>query len=143
MKKLAKMSPLMKRIALGKTIGFAIGAIMWGYLSYLTDIDTAFIFWILLWCSITGVLIGAMWIMHKHPLFGFKMWWLLRGSLIGAMMFGTLSLVSYDMISQVMEVFYIGYFKSPYWIMIDGAILGAVIDYFATKYYGQGKKLFK
>jgi hypothetical protein len=27
--------------------------------------------------------------------------------------------------------------------MIDGAILGAIIDYFATKHYWQGKKLLK
>jgi hypothetical protein len=51
------------------------------------------------------------------------------------MMFGTLALVSYDSISLLMSQSYLGYFKSPYWIMIDGAILGAIIDYFATKHY--------
>ena len=143
MKKLAKMTPLMKRIALGKTMGFFMGLTPWIFLIYLTDIDTRVILGLLLWMSITGVLIGAMWIMHKHPVLGFKMWWLLRGSLIGAMMFGTVSLLSYDSLSQIVNILSFGYLESAYWIIIDGAILGATIDYFATKYYWQGKKLLK
>jgi uncharacterized membrane protein len=71
-KSLAKMTPLMKRITLGKTLGFLIGAISWLYLVYFTSLDTTFAFGVLLWCTITGVLIGAMGVLNKHPLFDFK-----------------------------------------------------------------------
>lgn len=30
--------------------------------------------------------------------------------------------------------------SSPYWIIIEGAIVGLIIGYFATKYGGEGKE---
>ncbi len=142
MKALASMSPFMKRVALGKTLGLVFGLSGLAYLVFYTDTSMQFAFGMLLWYMMTGVVIGAFGVMNKHPLLGFKMNWVFRWALFGGFMFLALALVWYDVLGSMLSN-YGSWFKSPYWIIVDGMFFGLITDYFATKCYWEGKKLFK
>jgi len=131
----------MKRVALGKTIGLIFGLVWLIYTAYYTSISLEFGVGVLFLYIITGALIGMIGVMNKHPLFGFKMPWWLRGSLMWGFMFLLLPLLGYNTMVNIMTE--MGSNMSPYWAILDGIVFWATTDYLATKWYWEGKKIVK
>jgi len=66
-------------------------------------------------------------------------WWF-RSTFVGAWMNFVLTLFIYDRLS-VMMVDLVGQdslLQSPFWFVAEGAIVGFVIGYFATRFGGEG-----
>jgi hypothetical protein len=130
------------RIVVGKITGFTIGTLALVLLP-LISIDTSLEFRIgfLLLMVMMGAMIGLVGIFTQHPLFPFiAMPWWLRGPSIGILFFLILVLLAKDSLLSLMSldiVMWMG-LTSPYWALIDGAILGGLMGYLTTKICGEG-----
>lgn len=130
------------RVFVGEIIGFTIGVLALVLLPLLS-IDTSLEFRLgfLLLMVTMGATIGFVGMFTHHPLFPFiAMPWWIRGSSIGVLFFLILVLLAKDSLLPLMSldmVVWMG-FTSPYWALIDGAILGGLIGYSATKICGEG-----
>ena len=134
---------LMTRVAIGKGIGFLIGLIGFVCLPYfLPEADWLIRWGILLWYTTLGAIIGVFGVFTRHPLFNLPMPWWIRAPLVGAWMNFVLTFFAYDtMRAMLLSVFGEGgALASPFWFVAEGAIIGLVIGYFATRFGGEGKE---
>jgi len=67
-------------------------------------------------------------------------WWF-RAGLLGAWMNFVLTFFAYDAMQAMMVSLFgeAGTLSSPFWFVAEGAILGLVIWYFATRFGGEGE----
>ncbi len=132
---------IITRVAIGKAIGFAVGLIGFIGIPYLAP-DTGWqLRWgILLWYTTLGAVIGVFGIFSRHPVLMFPLPWWIRAPLIGGWMNFVLTFFAYDQ----MRVFLIAVFgsgstlTSPFWFVLEGAIVGGVIGLCATRVGGEG-----
>ena len=132
---------LMMRIAIGKGIGFLFG--LAGFIllpSFLPDASGLLRWGILFWYPTVGAFIGVFGVVTYHPVLKLPMPWWFRSSLIGAWMNFVLAFFAYDAMANMMVSFFgeDGALSSPFWFVAEGAIIGLVIGYFATKFGGEG-----
>lgn len=133
---------LVTRIVIGKALGFFFGLAGFISLPYFLPEATLLLRWgILLWYTTLGAIIGVFGIFTYHPVLNFPFPWWLRAPLLGAWMNFVLTLFAFDIMLVMMQsVFGVdGILTSPFWFVLEGAIVGLMIDYFATKYGGEGK----
>lgn len=133
---------LMTRIAIGKLIGFAVGLITFFVLPYaLPDASALFRWGMLFWLTTVGAVIGVFGVFTWHPILGLPLPWWLRSSIIGAWMMFVLTFFAYDEMAAIMATTFgpDGLLSSPFWTVIDGAVLGLIIGFFATRFGGEGK----
>ena len=136
---------LLKRVAIGKTMGFMFGLI--GLLSipyFLPEEGWHFRIGIMFWYMLLGVMVGFMGTWAKHPVLNFRMHPVFRGALIGGFLNLTLVLIAYEKFELIISSMQNtgGFqFQSPYCFIIEGIILGIIIDLVATKYAGEGNEL--
>jgi hypothetical protein len=132
---------LVTRIAIGKLIGFALGLIglvvipiLWPDSSWMERIGFLF------WYTTVGAFIGVIGVFTWHPILKLPMPWWFRSTLIGAWMNFVLTLFIYDRLAAMMLELMgeNGLFMSPFWFVAEGAIVGLVIGYFATRFGGEG-----
>ncbi len=66
-------------------------------------------------------------------------WWF-RAPLLGAWMNFVLTFFAYDVMEEMMITIFgvTGALASPFWFTLEGAIVGLVIGYFATRIGGEG-----
>ena len=134
---------LMLRVAVGKVIGLAFGLAGFVVLLVLypeTGWRTA---WgILLWYTTVGAIIGVFGVFTYHPVLRMPMPWWFRAPLLGAWMNFVLTFFAYDVMEELMIAFFDahGTLASPFWFTLEGAIVGLVIGYFATRIGGEGKE---
>ena len=78
--------------------------------------------------------------MTTIPVINVAMPWWFRGVYIGAFLNLSIALVAYVTLGLLMlSVFGVdGLIASPFWVVLEGAIFGFIIDYLATKYAGEG-----
>lgn len=110
---------LVTRIAIGKGIGFLVGLI--GFISlplFLPEAGWLIRWGILLWYTTLGAIIGVFGVFTYHPVLKLPMPWWFRAPLLGA-----------D-----------GILTSPFWFAAEGALVGLVIGYVATRFGGEGKE---
>ena len=71
-------------------------------------------------------------------------WWL-RAPFVGAWLNFVLTLFAYDLIGDTMIVLFGqgGALQSPWWFVLEGAIVGAIIGYLATRFGGEGPESVK
>ncbi len=134
---------LVTRIAIGKGVGFAFGLIGFLSLPYIAPEAGLMIRWgILLWYTTLGALIGVFGVFTRHPVLKLPLPWWLRASFLGAWMNFVLTLFAYDAMAEVMvEVFgAAGLLTSPFWFVLEGALVGLLIGYAATRFGGEGKE---
>ncbi len=95
----------------------------------------------LLWYTTLGALIGLFGVLDWHPVFRLPMRWWFRSIFVGAWMNFVLTLFIYDRLSVMMVdlVGQDGLLQSPFWFVAEGAIVGFVIGYFATRFGGEGR----
>jgi hypothetical protein len=69
-------------------------------------------------------------------------------SLLGSWMNFILTFFAYDPMQELMVIMFgpngfmiaNGFMQSPFWFVLEGVMLGILIDYVATKYGGEGPK---
>lgn len=132
---------LIYRVGLGNAIGWLIGLIAFVAMPYLlTDISLLFRCGVFVWYPTVGVVVGVFGVFKHHPILNFPMPWWLRGALVGGWMNFVLILFNYDSISIIVAALMGEYsaYASPFLMVVEGALFGAMIDYFVTRSFGDG-----
>jgi hypothetical protein len=133
---------LITRIAIGKGIGFIVGLAGLIFLpSFMPEASWMLRFGILFWYITVGAFIGVFGVMTYHPVLRLPMPWWFRSTLIGAWMNFVLTLFVYDNFKLIMEQTFgpDGAISSPFWFVLEGAIIGMIMGFFATRFGGEGK----
>jgi hypothetical protein len=132
------------RIAIGKGIGLIVGIVSMTFLpSFGFSVFSMFGFGTLLVFVLMGAMIGFMGQFDRHPVLDFKMTWWMRGAVVGfvfMLMYILLSYASLETIMQSNIVSWMG-LSSPFWALIDGVIIGALMGFIETKVAGDGPML--
>lgn len=133
---------LFTRIALGKMTGFGFGLIGLICLPYFwPDAEWPFRFGILFWYATVGAVIGVFGVVTWHPVARLPMPWWFRAPLIGAWMNFVLVLLAGIEIRTVMSSAFgpDSALSSPYWIVLEGLLVGFVIGFICTRFGGEGR----
>jgi len=134
---------LTTRIAIGNGIGALVGFVGLIFLPYFVpDVGWLPRIGILLWYTTLGAIIGVFGVYTLHPVLKFPMPWWVRGPFIGAWMNFVVVFFSYDLMKAMLTSMFGpgGYFASPFWFALEGALFGLVVGYFATRFGGEGKE---
>lgn len=134
---------LTTRIGVGKSIGFLFGLAGFLLLPHFLPEASALIRWgILLWYTTVGAVIGVFGVYTRHPVLKLPMPWWLRAPLIGAWMNFVLVFFAYDTMHALLSSLFgtNELLTSPFWFILEGAVVGLVIGYFATRFGGEGKE---
>ncbi len=134
---------LVTRIAIGKAVGLAFGLLGFVFLPFFLPEAGWLIRWgILLWYTTLGALIGMIGVFTRHPVLGLPMPWWFRAPLLGAWMNFVLTFFAYDVMRTMMVSVFgeDGFVQSPFWFTLEGAFVGLVIGYVATRFGGEGKE---
>ena len=133
---------LVTRIGIGKVIGLMFGFIGFIAVPYFLPETSLLLRWgILLWYTTVGAIIGVFGVFTYHPILKLPFPWWVRAPLLGAWMNFVLTFFAFDtMQSMMVSVFgENGLLSSPFWFTAEGAIIGLIMGYFATKFGGEGK----
>jgi len=132
---------LFTRVAIGKGVGFLVGlsgliAMPW----FMPEADWLVRWGVLLWYTTVGAVIGVFGVFDRHPVFDVPMPWWFRGPMIGAWMNFVLVFFAYDWMRRFMTAVFgaDGLLTSPFWFTAEGALVGLLIGYLATRYGGEG-----
>jgi len=139
---LLEPSSLMTRIVIGKSIGFAVGLIGFTMLPFMLPDSGWLLRWgLLFWYTTVGAFIGVFGVFTWHPILKLPMPWWFRAPMIGGWMNFVLTFFAYDTL-QALIVYNLGedgIISSPFWIVVEGMLVGLLIGYFATRFGGEGK----
>jgi hypothetical protein len=128
------------RILIGKSVGFLVGLLSFFFLPNL-GMEHELLFRLGLWVfyALFGVTIGLAGVLTVHP-FGFRLYFWMRGAVLGTVFHLMLVLLAYDAMMSIMlhPAFAWLPLTSPFWIVLDGAILGMIMAALATKIVGEG-----
>lgn len=132
---------LMTRIVIGKTIGFVIG--LAGMLSlpyFYPDAGWLLRWGVLFWYTTVGAVIAIFGAVTWNPVLKLPLRWWFRDPLIGAWLNFVLTLFAYaDFEAMLVGTFGPdGALSSPFWFVLEGAVVGLVIGFFATRFGGEG-----
>ena len=131
---------LITRIAIGKGIGFLFGLAGFVLLPYfLPEADWQLRWGILLWYTTIGAFIGVFGVFTYHPVLKLPFPWWFRAPLVGAWMNFVLTFFAHDAM-EAMLVSIIGGGNIFLWFTAEGAVIGLIIGYFATRFGGEGKE---
>ncbi len=134
---------LTTRIAVGKIIGFGFGLIGFFSLPLLWPEGDLFLrLGILLWYTTMGAIIGVFGVFTRHPVLKLPLPWWLRAPFIGGWMNFVLVLFAYDTMAKMLTYVFgaNSLLTSPFWFVAEGAIIGMVMGYFATRFGGEGRQ---
>jgi hypothetical protein len=130
------------RVFVGELTGLGIGLLALFALPLLSVGTTIeFNLGFLLLMVTMGAMIGFIGMFTRHPLFPMMaMSWWLRGTSVGILFFLILVLLAKDQLTPLMSLDIVAWtgMTSPYWVIVDGAFLGGLIGYIATKICGEG-----
>ena len=133
---------IITRVAAGKLTGFVIGLSGFLLLPYFLPEPGWLLRWgILLWYTTVGGLIGICGVITYHPVIRLPMPWWFIGPLLGAWMNFVLVFFAYDLMEQILLQFFEkpGVMTSPFWFVLEGAVIGLIIGWVATRLGGEGK----
>ena len=132
---------LSTRIAVGKGAGFVVGLAGLVSLPLIWPEADWWLRWgILLWYTTLGAVIGLIGVYTRHPLLKFPMPWWLRAPMIGAWMNFVLVFFSHETMEAILtHVFGAdSVLASPFWFVLEGAVVGLAIGFLATRLGGEG-----
>jgi hypothetical protein len=130
---------MLTRIAVGKGIGLLIGLAAFFTLPELwPDATTNFRWGILFWYTTLGAVIAVFGVLNWHPVLRLPVPWWLRAPLVGGWMNFVLTFFAYEPLEQT-TIAIMGTAASPFWFVLEGAIVGAVIGGVATWLGGEGR----
>ena len=135
--------PLMHRTIVAKTTGFVFGLIAFFLLPLLMEApDLMFRFGLLAFYLTLGGLVAIVGVFDRHPAFpGLGLPWWIRGTLMGGWLALLVILFAYEPLALIISSVLGGAFSSPWWLLLEGAIAGALIDFIATRLAGEGEDL--
>ncbi len=139
-----KLKSISGRIFLGKVIGLIIGLIVIIILpSYGFPLISEFGVGALIMFVLMGATIGFAGIFNRHPVLDFKMHWWFRGPAVGFVFYLMFVLLSYENINILMQSDLVSWtgLVSPYWALLDGIVIGAIMGFVETKFAGEGSDL--
>lgn len=132
---------LITRIGIGKGVGIAVGLLaMLGFNHFIDDVSLMESWGILFWYTTLGAIIGMFGVMNRIPVLKLPFPWWVAAPFLGAWMNFVLSLFAYDLLARGLA----GMFgegqglQSPFWFVAEGAIVGLIIGYAATRCGGEG-----
>ena len=134
---------LTTRIIIGEVVGLVFGLAGFILLPYFYPEAGWLLRWgILLWYTTLGAIIGVFGVYTRHPILNLPMPWWFRAPILGAWMNFVLTFFAYDTMREVMVGMFgsQGVINSPFWFTAEGAIIGLVIGYVATRFGGEGKE---
>ncbi len=129
------------RIGIGKLTGFAIGLAGMITLPLFAPEASWMLRWgILLWYTTLGAIIGVFGVFTSHPVLKIPFPWWVRAPLLGGWMNFVLTLFVYDQFQSMMTAMLGtgGAITSPFWFVLEGALIGLVIGFAATHLGGEG-----
>jgi hypothetical protein len=127
------------RIIIGKSIGLVSGIAVFLMLRLMgATIDLKLGIGLMFFYIFLGALIALIGMFDRHPIFKFKMHWWLTGIAIGLVFHLMLILISYDQLAIMLQQMDIFGMISPWWSLIDGAIIGLIMAFVETKFAGEG-----
>ena len=135
---------LTMRLIIGKTMGLLIGLSGFIRLPYfLPDADLMLRFGFLFWYTTFGAIMGLVGVFAWNPVLKLPMPWWARGIVMGGWLNFVLTLFIYDLMAEMLIIFFgpDGLFLSPFWFVVEGILMGLLIEYFATRYGGEGHEL--
>ncbi len=138
-----RANPLVTRLSIAKGLGFLYG-LTWliAVPIALPDGDPYLPWGAMLWFTTMGGVIGIVGLFDRHPLFpSWRLPWWLRGTAMGAAMGLALVLVNHSGIAAITSAMVSGVFDSPWWLIAETALVGAAIDFLATRAAGEGRAL--
>ena len=139
-----KKKSIAGRIATGKVVGFITGIVA-VLLAPVFDVPmfTLFSLGIIMFFVFMGAIIGMVGQFDRHPLFNFKMSWPLVGAMVGFSMTLMLIFLGYDELELLMDSVVVEWtgLESPFWMLIDGTLLGMMIAWIEKKCAGSGSDL--
>jgi hypothetical protein len=134
---------LITRLAIGKGIGFLFGLAGLIFLPhFLPEIGWMTRWGLLFWYTTFGAIIGMFGVFTHYPVLNLTLPWWIRAPIIGAWMNFVLVFFAYDVMSDMMVSVFgeDGVIRSPFWFVAEGAAIALIIDYFATRFGGEGKE---
>lgn len=132
---------LVYRIGAGKAIGLVFGLLGFFAMPYfLSDPELTLRWGILLWYTTLGAVVGVFGVFSYHPVLNMPMPWWLRGFWVGAWFNFVLALLAYEQLSVLVAAAMGEYsqYASPFLLVIEGALIGLLIDYALTRWFGEG-----
>lgn len=130
------------RIGIGKLVGLLFGLAGFVLLPILLpNVDMMLRWGVLLWYPTLGAIIGVFGIYTSHPVLRLPLPWWVRAPLIGAWMNFVLTLFVYDAFHAMMLTVFgalSGFWTSPFWFVVEGALVGLIIGWLATRFGGEG-----
>jgi hypothetical protein len=130
------------RIGIGKAAGFSIGLAGFILLPVFAPDAGWMIRWgILLWYTTLGAIIGIFGVYTYHPVLRLPMPWWVRAPFLGAWMNFVLTFFAYDDFKTMMVALLgtsAGLMTSPFWFALEGALVGLIIGWLATRFGGEG-----
>jgi len=132
---------LITRIAIGKAIGLVFGGIGFVSLPFIWPEADLFLRWgILLWYTTLGGIIGIFGVMTYHPMLRLPMPWWFRAPFLGGWMNFVLVFFAHEQMTRLLVIAFgeNALLTSPFWFVAEGAIIGLIIGYFATRFGGEG-----
>lgn len=134
-------SKLIKRIALWKAIWLIFWWIAFFVIPYIFNNADLFLrLWIWLWYITLWALVWMFWVMNEHPFFRFKFPFWIRWTVLWWWMNFILVLFIYNNLVTLMQNTVFEWY-SPFCLIFEWIIFWLVVDYFATKYFWEGKEL--
>ena len=135
---------LTTRIAVGKAIGFVVGLAGFFCLpAFYPEAAWQTRWGILLWYPTMGAVIGMFGVYTRHPVLMMPMPWWVRAPAVGAWMNFVLTFFAHEEMSRVMVAMFGpgGTLSSPFWFVAEGAVVGGLIGYLATRIGGEGREI--
>ena len=130
---------LMTRIIVAKSAGFVFGLIgMLALPALVPDAPWTLRIAAVLWYTTLGAIIGMFGVFTWHPILKMPFPWWFAAPCIGAWMNLLVALFAYDTLGPMTEAVTGGVLSSPYWFALEGAVLGYIIGFLATKFGGEG-----
>ncbi len=129
---------LLTRITVGKTVGFLLGVAGFFAAPAFGIDDMKMRIAILFWYTAIGAFIGLAGVFTRHPLLKINMSWWFMGPMIGAWMNLLLVLFAWDVFAPLMAGGDFWGLTSPWWAVLEGAVVGLLIGGLATLFGGEG-----
>lgn len=136
-----KNPSLITRVAVGKLVGLIVGLIGFGFFElFLPEADWMLRWGVLFWYTTLGAIIGVFGVFNWHPVLKLPFPWWIRAPVLGAWMNFVLTFFAYDLMKAVLIDMFseIDILTSPFWFVVEGAVVGLIIGYFATRFGGEG-----
>lgn len=139
--------PAAVRLGVAKLIGILVGLAGFFTVPVLMPDAAPRLQWaVLLWYTTFGAVIGAFGVTPRHPAIIVPVPWWLRAPLVGAWLNFVLTLFAWDTLKSLLVSFFERtgmeageVLTSPWWFALEGAIIGLLIGFIATRFGGRAE----